>query len=165
MARQESVNYYAYTMIDTTDITKMVKHIVRRGQGVADPHIMHPMREWLLGVSVVLLLVMLGAGLSFHLYRIYDSQRTTEITTIAPVVSYAAPTIAEAVSVYSAKRAVYEAVLGTPGETPALPTASSTSVTETVASSSESVIEEVPVVEEATSTVDDVPSEVVSPGL
>lgn len=39
-------------MIDKADILKMVKHVTKRAGGSSDRRLLHPKREWLIGLAV-----------------------------------------------------------------------------------------------------------------
>jgi hypothetical protein len=99
-------------MIETKDITKMVQHIVRRNRGVADPQIMHPMREWVIGISVTLVGVFIGAVFAASLYSFYDAKNDSIITVTETVVPYNAVVVEEALTDYRLKKSAYEAVGG-----------------------------------------------------
>jgi hypothetical protein len=50
-------------MIGKTDIQKMAKHIFRRSQNISDRHLIHPKREW--GIGIVIFIVILSSGAYF----------------------------------------------------------------------------------------------------
>ena len=56
-------------MIDKKDILKMVKHIKRRSRHVPDRRIIHPQREWAIGL--LLFFVILGVGSVFSASRFW----------------------------------------------------------------------------------------------
>ena len=128
-------------MIEAKDITKMVRHIIRRDQGVTDTEIMHPMREWVTGIVVTMIVVAVGGWLSFMQYETYVEKRDTPVTVVESAVSYQAAKISAALEVYTEKRLVYDAALGnkndifpevatsTPVIEPALPAIPETQVT------------------------------------
>lgn len=100
------------TMIETKDITKMVAHIVRRDNGIADTSIMHPMREWMLGLAVVFLLVAGGVGFNVLMYQNYHDALTTPVAVTETIVPYKAAPVARAINYYEAERVIYESILG-----------------------------------------------------
>jgi hypothetical protein len=72
---------------------------------------MHPMREWLVGISVVFIGVALGALLGIYLYRTYEVKSEAEMSITETAVPYQAAKIAEALLMYNAKKSVYEGIL------------------------------------------------------
>ena len=58
-------------MISKKDITKMVKNVVRRDRGVPDRRLMHPRREWSVGLLLWITVVLAGgfyAAVTFNTY-------------------------------------------------------------------------------------------------
>lgn len=100
-------------MIEPRDITKMVQHIVRRDSGKVDAHIMHPMREWALGLFVVGLIVLWGVIFTIALYRVYSDSLQTEVPVATTVIPFKGSAVAEAIAYYEKERATYEAMVGT----------------------------------------------------
>jgi hypothetical protein len=99
-------------MIETKDITKMVQHVVRRNRGVADPQIMHPMREWVTGIGVTALGVLAGSILAAWLYTYYQAKTDEVIAVTETPIPYNATLVAEALSIYRSKLEAYNAVTG-----------------------------------------------------
>ncbi len=127
-----ATNSYIKTMIETKDISKMVKHIMRRNRGVVDPQIMHPMREWVIGIVITLIGMLGGSILAASLYQYYDAKMDTEVAVAATVVPYDAAVVEAALSQYRIKQAQYEAVVGMG----TAETATTTSLDEIVSASS-----------------------------
>jgi hypothetical protein len=100
-------------MIEPKDISKMVAHIVRRDSGIPDASIMHPMREWVLGLAVVFLLVVAGMVFNVLMYRAYHDELSAPLSVEETVVPYKAALVAHAISYYEAERKTYESLLGT----------------------------------------------------
>ena len=99
-------------MIDSKDITNMVRHIIRRDQGVADTQIMHPLREWVTGIVAAIVLIIVGAWFSFVQYRTYVEKRDTSVSVIESAVPYQTARIATAIATYTTKRTVYNLAIG-----------------------------------------------------
>lgn len=99
-------------MIETKDITKMVAHIIRRDRGMADPLIMHPTREWFVGLGITTLIVLLGSWFCWYIYTEYSQTINTAVSVTEPVVPYQAATIAEAITIYENKQIKYSEILG-----------------------------------------------------
>lgn len=100
-------------MIEKKDILAMVRHVTRHSRGVRDPQIVHPMREWIIGVGFVLVGVMVGGLYSFVVYnRTLSDQAEQPIVPVA-MVPYQAMIVERALDVYGDRRAQYDAILGT----------------------------------------------------
>ena len=56
-------------MISKRDIAKIAKHVLKRHRGVRDHQIIHPMREWTVGLFGGMILLILGATWSVLTYR------------------------------------------------------------------------------------------------
>lgn len=100
-------------MIETKDITKMVKHIVRRDQGARDPQIMHPSREWFTGLSLVTLIVVFGSWFCFYTYNNYIQQINGDVPVVESSVPYQAAVVDKAVQSLIEKRKTYQSILET----------------------------------------------------
>jgi hypothetical protein len=100
-------------MIETKDITKMVQHVVRRNRGIADPQIMHPMREWVTGIGVTALGVFAGSILAAWSYTYYQAKTDEVIVVTETPIPYNASLVAEALSIYRSKLEAYNAVTNT----------------------------------------------------
>ena len=98
-------------MIETKDITKMVKHIVRRDKGLVDPQIMHPVREWTTGLGVVLVGVLLGSWFCFYLYNFYSTQLNIAIVVEEVQVPYQDTLVKKALLLYREEKKTYENIL------------------------------------------------------
>jgi hypothetical protein len=143
-------------MIEPKDITKMVTQIVRRDNGKPESMIMHPMREWALGLLVVGLLVLWGVIFTIALYRVYSSSLETEVPIATVTIPYKAPQVADAIQYYENERTIYETLLGAPSyigrsNTLPVPVATSTEMT------AEDSVPTFPTLDMATSTPKEVP--------
>jgi hypothetical protein len=99
-------------MIEPKDITKMVTHIVRRDSGKSDATIMHPMREWTLGLFVVGMLVLCGVIFTITLYRMYSSSLETAVPVVVTTIPYTEPLVIETIHYYEKEQTNYHAMLG-----------------------------------------------------
>lgn len=98
-------------MIETKHITQMVQHIVRRNRGLSDPQIMHPMREWLIGIVVTGVVGIIGSVAAALLYHSYSELRGTEIAVVATSTPYKVKIVDAALAEYRQKRKSYDALL------------------------------------------------------
>lgn len=53
-------------------LTQMVRHILRKGQGLPDHHLMHPFREWLICLIATIIILIIAVILCIQLYRHYN---------------------------------------------------------------------------------------------
>ena len=58
-------------MIDKKSIIKMAEHVFRKSQGYPDRRLMHPKREWGIGIGIFLVLVSAGAIGAFSVFTSY----------------------------------------------------------------------------------------------
>ncbi len=135
-------------MIETKDITKMVAHIVRRDNGIPDANIMHPMREWVLGLVVVLLLVIGGMIFNIMMYTSYHDALTAPVAVVETAVPYKSAQVSQAITYYEAERKVYESISGSRSVTGQVPGVAST----TIATSTEAIPVDTQVVPTASTT-------------
>jgi hypothetical protein len=59
-------------MMNKNEFTKAAKQILRRQRGIQNTQIIHPRREWLLGIFIGLLIFTASATWSTHLYLKYQ---------------------------------------------------------------------------------------------
>jgi len=106
-------------MIETKDIVKMVKKIVRHDKGIPDTRIMHPMREWITGLVGVAIGVLVGSLFAFSVYQSYSASTTEVIVVTETVVPYKAALVEQALASYLEKRNVFEGIIGVSKLSPA----------------------------------------------
>lgn len=137
MVSEDGVAYNNEIMIEAKDITQMVKHVIRRSQGVPDSSIMHPMREWSLGLGSVALLVIVGVTIDILTYRYYNESIATAAPVVQTVVPYRAAQVESALTIYRAQHHTYELIRGVSSSNHSVvtPPASSTPVVVTTTSS------------------------------
>ena len=59
-------------MIEKNDILKMVHHITKRSRGIPDKRLMHPVREWLIGLVCVVVVLAVGVMYSTRLFTMFS---------------------------------------------------------------------------------------------
>ena len=99
-------------MIETKDIKKMVSHILKRDQGIADTQIMHPSREWLTGLGIATVIVALGSWFCFYIYLSHQSEMQAEVVVTEQAVPYQAAVVKSALELFAAKEKKFKAILG-----------------------------------------------------
>lgn len=63
-------------MITKTDILRMVQHIARRSHNIPDTRLMHPGREWAIGLGLFTLTTLIGGVVSARQFWTYESIET-----------------------------------------------------------------------------------------
>ncbi len=90
-------------MIDKKSIIKMAEHVFRKSQGYPDRRLMHPKREWGIGIGIFLVLVSAGAIGAFSVFTSYRdfSQVTASVEQSIP--TYREVIVQDALEVYRQK--------------------------------------------------------------
>ncbi len=141
-------------MIETKDITKMVRHILRRDKGIADTHIMHPNREWFAGLSVTTGIIVLGSWFCFYLFTVQVAKMSQEVTIVESVVPYQAATVKRALELFAVKQNKYDEIVSSRdttviSETPLVSTSTDISVVpEEVRDNTEVIVDPAPIFED-----------------
>lgn len=99
-------------MINKSDILQLVKHIHRKDRGVPDRQPMHPRREWLIGVAVFLMVIIVGIVLSARSFENYQTIDTKVYTVDAAVPSYNQTLAGTVLSYYKERKQAYEQLVG-----------------------------------------------------
>ncbi len=115
-------------MIETKDITKMVSHIIRRDKGIADPQLMHPTREWSVGLGITMLIVLFGSWFCWYTYNEYSKTINIPLSVSESVVPYQAATIADAIKIFETKQLKFSEILGTSSQAQAIEVSTSTEI-------------------------------------
>jgi hypothetical protein len=98
-------------MIETKDITNMVKHILRRDKGIADTNIMHPSREWFTGLGIATVIVFVGSWFCYYLYSVHTTKMQEEVTIVEQAVPYQAATVKSAIELFETKQKKYNEII------------------------------------------------------
>ena len=104
-------------MIETKDIKNMVAHIIRRDKGIADPQLMHPTREWFVGLFIAFVIVVCGSWFCVYIFSTYRDKMNTPVVVTEPAVPYQAARIAEAIKIFEAKQRTFSEILTGAGTT------------------------------------------------
>lgn len=94
-------------MINTKNILNMVKHVARNENALPDKRIMHPEREWFIGITGVLIGIIVGSIFAYLVFHSYSLLTTQEIVVTETVVPYKAVLVEKALTLYLEKRSVY----------------------------------------------------------
>lgn len=60
-------------MISKNDILSMARHVVRRGNDIPDRRLLHPRREWHIGLALAFLIISAGAVWNAQQFRYFGS--------------------------------------------------------------------------------------------
>lgn len=124
-------------LIDQASIRAMAQQVFRKAQGRPDKRLMHPVREW--GIGLVLFAVMVSwggwyAGMQFIHYRALDTSPSAVHQPVVP--TYNTSLVNTALSIYRARAAAYQALLPPGAATMQLPPMATSSATTVIATSS-----------------------------
>lgn len=91
-------------MMNKKEITQFAKKIIHSQAGLANQQLMHPKREWLIGVAVALCIFTASIGWSAIKYLTYQNvEDHTVAQSAAPAAVYKETLVAEALAVYAEK--------------------------------------------------------------
>lgn len=88
----------------------MARQVFKRGQGYPDQRLMHPRREWSIGLGIFAIVVAFGALMSAQEYTRYTDLGSLEPTEVVKVVSYDEASVNQALEIYRERAQVYEAL-------------------------------------------------------
>ncbi len=101
-------------MIEKKLINKIMKSITRREIGLKDHQIMHPLREWFLGLAIASLFLSIAVFLCVKLYGHYNSlEPGSSSNNEAPIVIYKAEEIETALAEFSERKKTHERIKAT----------------------------------------------------
>ena len=87
-------------MIDKKHIIKMAKAVVRRDKGYPDRRLMHPQREWFIGLAMFTFLVFLGSLFAAHTFVTYQNIDALDGDPGSSIPSYKEASVAKALTLY-----------------------------------------------------------------
>lgn len=87
-------------MIKKDDIVKMAKHIVRRDKGIPDRRIMHPIRDWLFGVGIAVLIFVATTVYAGHTFFVGINEQDVRPNEHSGVIEYRQKAVIEALDLY-----------------------------------------------------------------
>ena len=98
-------------MIEKNDIIKMAKHVFRRSNGRQDHHIMHPYREWAIGVLVAITIFLVGGVLGLDRYLTYDEFVISDPVAQENQVMYRSKQVSDAIELYENRQAKFDSLV------------------------------------------------------
>jgi hypothetical protein len=69
-------------MFSKDDITKIARKILKRQRGLRDHQMIHPVREWTIGLIVAVLFLIIGGGWSFVTYQELSSRDVQNVEAV-----------------------------------------------------------------------------------
>lgn len=130
------------------NIDNILKSISRHKRGLRDPQIMHPERDWLLGIVMAVSIFVLSGGWSLALYL--KNRNLTDVESSTPQtdnVVYRESMVAEALGRLEKRNRELNSLLPGEAEAEAKVEVETASSTDDIASTTEEVIDETAVVE------------------
>lgn len=97
-------------MIEKKDIFNMARHIFRHNQGISDPKIMHPGREWAIGLVGATAGIIIGAVASINTFVSFNQEQIDQLDVTEVAIPYKASLVEAAISKYQAKSAGYQEI-------------------------------------------------------
>jgi hypothetical protein len=89
-------------MINKNEFSKMAKHIFKKGQRSQNPKIIHPSRDWIIGVLFALVVFGVSTGWSAHTYLQYrDVSITYDNTNDSEVIVYRESMVKKAIEIFT----------------------------------------------------------------
>ena len=101
-----------YIMIDKKSIIKMAEHVFRRSQGYPDRRLMHPKREWGIGILIFTLLVFIGSLLAGKMFVQYKDFTEVVGVTEQSVPKYRDVIVQDALDLYQQKEVQFDVLQG-----------------------------------------------------
>lgn len=121
----------------------MAKHVLRKQSGLRDPQIMHPEREWIVGILVALLIFFFCMFWSIYAYIENKNVSFEEANTSGTEeVVYRESLVKEALEIFAERKVVLDSLIGRGAPPPQVEVPVATT-SEAVATSSEEISEAV----------------------
>ena len=93
------------------EVLKLVKNIARRDRGIPDRRLMHPRREWSIGLLVWLAVTVFGGIYAWYTFTLYSDIGTETAAVEVEQLRYNRADALDAIDKYKVKRVLYENML------------------------------------------------------
>lgn len=100
-------------MISKVDILKFVHHVVHRNAGRTDKRLVHPEREWIIGMLIAFCVGAAGAVYGSFFFVQQEEVVERNVSGDITAVRYRAGTVEEALGLYAARKEAFSALRGT----------------------------------------------------
>jgi len=97
-------------MINKTNITKIIKKVSKRDWGVPDRELMHPRREWSIGLIIFLILVFTGGSYALFAFNSYSDISVEGEVVEVDQLHYKRADALKAIELYKQRRDAFESV-------------------------------------------------------
>ncbi len=94
-------------MTNKTDILKMALHVFKRGHGMNDRRGLNARREWLIGISISVCIVLAGSIMSYRMFMEYRYVKTDASENASTVVEYNENTAKKASEIYTKRQSAF----------------------------------------------------------
>jgi predicted component of viral defense system (DUF524 family) len=99
-------------MIDKNNILKMVNDVFHRSQGYPDRRLLHPHREWSIGVFMFVVVVVAGSVFVTSIFMQYKDVSSTEEGLEESIPQYREVIVQDALELYRARTEEYQQLRG-----------------------------------------------------
>ena len=99
-------------MIDKNNILKMVTDVFHRSQGYPDRQLLHPQREWGIGVLMFIVVVMAGSAFVATIFVQYRDLSLAQGNVEESIPQYRAVIVQDALELYRARTEEYQQLRG-----------------------------------------------------
>ncbi len=97
-------------MIHKKNVTKIFKNVIKRDHGLPDRRLMHPKREWLVGLCMFLVLILAGGLYALFAFHSYSGISVDDQTVEVNQLHYKRADALEAIDLYKQKRDTFESL-------------------------------------------------------
>lgn len=94
-------------MISKKDILQMARHIIKRGKGIPDRRLMHPYREWFIGLFGMMCVIGAGATYNAITFRYYNALEDHVVGNQPSAVEYRHDVAERVLTTYEERSAEY----------------------------------------------------------
>ncbi len=101
--------------MDKSDIIKIAKHVFKKGGGSSDHSFFNPSRDWLIGIFIFIIILLVGSYISGLNYARYHNVEVTELGTKTNLPKYNEVRVNEAILKYKSIDAKFKGLIS---ETP-----------------------------------------------
>lgn len=117
-------------MIDTKSIVAMARHVFRHTKGYPDRKMMHPNREWLIGIGILVVIVAVGGVTTTQTFLYFQSIDSLQPTNTTQLTTFKQSEADAVVRVYRSRAQMYNQLNGVTATSSATTAAASVVVTQ-----------------------------------
>ena len=105
------LNSVMKSIMNKADVLKFVRHVYRKERGLPDRRLIHPRREWLLGVAAFMVITCAGALWSINTFNGYTSLNERTFAAPQELPSYNEALIEAAITEFSKREEDYSRLI------------------------------------------------------